>query len=139
MLNWLKPWEYREMTKFRWNSPPTEHDPAKYEPEKDKKLRYNGPSDKSIRSERSDIINKIIEIDDAIARYSNNDTKEETSGCQIGEDLDKHARLNDFDPSFSIRNSTEAELLVKRIISKLKADKSELQNRLAKIPMIYRF
>lgn len=127
------------MTKFRWNSPPTEHDPAKYVPEKDKKLRFDGSSDKNIRRERSDIINKIIEIDDAIARFSSNHTKEETSGYLMGEDLGKYARLNDFDSSFSIENSTDAELLVKQLISKLKADKSELQERLAKLPLIHRF
>ena len=127
------------MTKFRWNSPPTEHDPAKYVPEKDKQLRFDGSSDKNIHRERSDIINKIIEIDDAIARFSSNHTKEETSGYLMGEDLGKYARLNDFDSSFNIGNSTESESLVKQIISKLKADKSELQDRLANLPMIHRF
>lgn len=125
------------MTKFRWNDPPNEHDPANYNPDRDPKLTFIEKTDGQSVTERQAILNRLIEIDDLLKAYQAGvDPSPFVPGFLLGHDLRRYEELNDFDPSLK---GTDEDTLAAKKISSLKAEQLELIERLAAFPRRDRF
>lgn len=129
------------MTKLRWENPPSEPDPAKYDPRTDSTLRRLGRGDRHRISERQKVLNRLSEVRDQLSAIENNDASPPHSnpGHVRDEDLEEFTRLNTFDPSLSIDLSPGAEAVLQRMILALKDEKAYLEERLAQLPRQDRF
>ncbi len=126
------------MTKFRWNDPPNERDPANYDPDRDPKLMFTGRKYRHSITERQTILNRIIEIDDLIITYEAEvEPYAPDPSFLMGDDLKRYEELNNFDPSFSSTGGRGA--LIAREVSRLKAERLELIESLAAFPRTDRF
>ena len=127
------------MTKFRWNAPPKEHDPANHNPDHDPKVRFFGTKDGSDLTERQKILNRLIEIDDLLTHYSSdyNSASSTQRGFLLEDDVKKYEELSNFDTAFN--RTAEGDALIVRIISSLKAEQLELKKRLNAFPRVDRF
>ncbi|WP_312145336.1 hypothetical protein [Brevundimonas sp.] len=124
------------MTKLRWVNPPKENDPSGYKAECDPTIRFIGKKDRDLPSDRQLVLNRLIEVEDQLNRCKRESPTRSSpnSGFLTGSELAESLRLNEFDDNLSVENAAGSETVAANVILQLTAEKTELQERLRKLP-----
>lgn len=128
------------MTKLRWEDPPKETDPANYDPRIDPKVRFLGSTDADLPSERQAVLNRLIEVRDALARVqaSIEPAVIPDAGFLVGEDLERFKSGVDFIERLPAP-TPEEKAQTKRFLAHLRSEEAKLEARLVELPRNDRF